>query len=554
MEQSVSYELGRLLAEHVHNKSAMYGKKHGYGNPPPPGQLPDMDIEKLPEKMQSKAYKVKRKALKPGFPKASAGATCPGGKIRSKGMGRGMGYGKGKGPIGMPVGKKKDKDENEKESALRSALLKLAKGDYKHKGESTDDCISRKIKKNKEHGMKQDQAVAAAHSMCGASKESAITVDVERIRTSPYVKAAFDKEAWIWPAINIAAMAAPFVMDWWQNRKAAQNQSAGTGVGGYGQGAQGYGTAPQQQQRVGTGMFNFRPTSTRSVAQAPYQYGERYASAVDGLVKAAIAKVAQGFTFPGTGPGGAYARPTALPSAYEVALQRAEQMGPPRRAANIEMGPGGSVDAPAVTAATLPMMAAAPSPAAQATPTRRPRTAASGAATARRGTPFNIGAAAGRAHATRRTLASQARNLRRGGMFSGLARSAGRLGRTGALARAGGAVSRLGRFGRIGGLLALGALVGPAVWKGLKGAWAGITGQPLNRPAAAGAQGGRSGPIYSPEELRQFSRLGIDPRAMFGAMDAAGALQAGGALRRAQHQNWLRAANMMMLQGMPGMQ
>jgi hypothetical protein len=27
---------------------------------------------------------------------------CPGGKIRSKGMGRGLGYGKGRGPIGVP--------------------------------------------------------------------------------------------------------------------------------------------------------------------------------------------------------------------------------------------------------------------------------------------------------------------------------------------------------------------------------------------------------------------------------------------------------------------
>jgi len=27
---------------------------------------------------------------------------CPGGKIRSKGLGRGKGYGKGKGPIGIP--------------------------------------------------------------------------------------------------------------------------------------------------------------------------------------------------------------------------------------------------------------------------------------------------------------------------------------------------------------------------------------------------------------------------------------------------------------------
>ncbi len=32
--------------------------------------------------------------------------SCPGGKIRSKGMGRGLGKGKGKGPIGVPYKKK----------------------------------------------------------------------------------------------------------------------------------------------------------------------------------------------------------------------------------------------------------------------------------------------------------------------------------------------------------------------------------------------------------------------------------------------------------------
>jgi len=32
---------------------------------------------------------------------------CPGGKIRSKGMGRGKGFGRGKGPIGIPIGAKR---------------------------------------------------------------------------------------------------------------------------------------------------------------------------------------------------------------------------------------------------------------------------------------------------------------------------------------------------------------------------------------------------------------------------------------------------------------
>ena len=34
---------------------------------------------------------------------------CPGGKIRSKGLGRGKGRGKGKGPIGVPVGAKRER-------------------------------------------------------------------------------------------------------------------------------------------------------------------------------------------------------------------------------------------------------------------------------------------------------------------------------------------------------------------------------------------------------------------------------------------------------------
>jgi hypothetical protein len=36
---------------------------------------------------------------------------CPGGKIRSKGMGRGLGFGGGKGPIGIPFGKKTEQKQ-----------------------------------------------------------------------------------------------------------------------------------------------------------------------------------------------------------------------------------------------------------------------------------------------------------------------------------------------------------------------------------------------------------------------------------------------------------
>jgi len=49
--------------------------------------------------MKSASYEL-------GLALAKKSATCPGGKIRSKGKGRGLGRGKGKGPIGVPVGKK----------------------------------------------------------------------------------------------------------------------------------------------------------------------------------------------------------------------------------------------------------------------------------------------------------------------------------------------------------------------------------------------------------------------------------------------------------------
>ncbi|KKN57872.1 hypothetical protein LCGC14_0558050 [marine sediment metagenome] len=53
-------------------KAAECAKPHGGGNPPPPGQAADPDIETLPEALQGKAYKGKKKAPKPDFPKATA--------------------------------------------------------------------------------------------------------------------------------------------------------------------------------------------------------------------------------------------------------------------------------------------------------------------------------------------------------------------------------------------------------------------------------------------------------------------------------------------------
>jgi len=38
--------------------------------------------------------------------KIAASKSCPGSKMKSKGMGRGKGYGKEKGPIGVPIGEK----------------------------------------------------------------------------------------------------------------------------------------------------------------------------------------------------------------------------------------------------------------------------------------------------------------------------------------------------------------------------------------------------------------------------------------------------------------
>jgi len=59
--------------------------------------------------MDKKAYleNVYNSAFKDELEKISAGTSCPGSKIRSKGMGRGIGVGKGSGPIGTPIKKKK---------------------------------------------------------------------------------------------------------------------------------------------------------------------------------------------------------------------------------------------------------------------------------------------------------------------------------------------------------------------------------------------------------------------------------------------------------------
>lgn len=375
MEQSVSYELGRLLAE------------------------------------------------------KSATGNCPGSKRRSKGKGRGKGYGKGKGPLGR---------------------MKYA--------------------------------------------SDAVDVDVERIKNSPHVKAALDKEAWIGTALMLGSMAAPYIMDWWQQRKQAgqPGQPGVAGAGGYGANAQGYGAMPQQQAQQ-------RPMPVRTVATAPYQF-TRMASTLDGLVKSAMKKVAQGFMFPGGNvPGGAYMQPQQ---------------------------PAGQNLSNTMATAAMMMPAAAPA----ATPTPR----------ATRGTPFNLGAAAGRAHKLRASRAAQARMLRRGGMFSGLGRGLKNFARGGSRF---GALGTLGKWGLIGGL---GLMAAPTIWKGLKGAWAGITGQPMNQPGAAA--GGRAGQqVYSPEEMKEFTRMGVDPRQLMAAQSAAGALGAGGALRNTRFRNWMRAAELMSL-------
>jgi|GEM_PF-6300106 len=70
-----------------------------------------------------------------------------------------------------------DNREEHVRQIYNALMAKAAKKKYKRKGESTDDCISRKISLNRDHGMPQDQAVAAAHSMCGASEKKSHDLD-----------------------------------------------------------------------------------------------------------------------------------------------------------------------------------------------------------------------------------------------------------------------------------------------------------------------------------------------------------------------------------------
>lgn len=70
--------------------------------------------------------------------KSATGVNCPGGKLRSRGMGRGLGLGQGMGPRGIPLGakmvpladtnkpdkkkKKKDESEDKKETVSKKAV------------------------------------------------------------------------------------------------------------------------------------------------------------------------------------------------------------------------------------------------------------------------------------------------------------------------------------------------------------------------------------------------------------------------------------------------
>jgi hypothetical protein len=54
-------------------------------------------------------------------------------------------------------------------------------------------------------------------------------------------------------------------------------------------------------------------------------------------------------------------------------------------------------------------------------------------------------------------------------------------------------------------------------------------------------------PLYSPEERRQFSRIGIDPQTFMAQRDAAGALSLGGLARNVGYQNWRQALQHMSL-------
>lgn len=87
--------------------------------------------------------KVYNSTLKDELEKISA-RTCPGSKIRSKGMGCGMGVGKGSGPVGIPVKEKekmmskKSMLENIYNSSLQDELKKIAQNGYKYYCPSCD--------------------------------------------------------------------------------------------------------------------------------------------------------------------------------------------------------------------------------------------------------------------------------------------------------------------------------------------------------------------------------------------------------------------------------
>jgi len=51
-------------------------------------------------KIYPKSRRYKAKTRRQGFKKKVNKVKCPGGKIRSKGLGRGLGTGRGRGPIG----------------------------------------------------------------------------------------------------------------------------------------------------------------------------------------------------------------------------------------------------------------------------------------------------------------------------------------------------------------------------------------------------------------------------------------------------------------------
>ena len=99
----------------------------------------------------------------------------------------------------------------------------------------------------------------------------------------------------------------------------------------------------------------------------------------------------------------------------------------------------------------------------------------------------------------------------------------------------------MGRVGKYGGLAALGLLAGPALWRGLKGAYHGVMG---TTPAGKKKSGT---PVFGPEEMKQFARRGIDPKQLYASMRSAAVLQQAAAMRQAQHRNWMNTMRAMTL-------